>query len=64
MMFGGEKGRLSKRTGADKRTGNFPFVNSESSREKRKEAKAEGKEKEKADSKRRSMGARTKSRGD
>ncbi|KAK5167945.1 uncharacterized protein LTR77_006512 [Saxophila tyrrhenica] len=58
MMFGGDKGRTSKKTGADKRTANFPFTNAESSREKRKEAKAEGKvEKEK----RRSM-ARTKSR--
>jgi hypothetical protein len=61
MMFGGDKGRVSKRTGADKRTGNFPFANSESSKEKRREAKKEEKEKEKAEGKRRSM-ARTKSR--
>jgi hypothetical protein len=58
LMFGGEKGRLSK-TGADKRTGNFPFVNSESSKEKKKEAKASGSSS--SSSGRRSM-ARTKSK--
>lgn len=30
---------MSKRTGADKRTGNFPFVNEASAREKKKESK-------------------------
>ncbi|KAF2173250.1 hypothetical protein M409DRAFT_17194 [Zasmidium cellare ATCC 36951] len=38
LLFGGEKGRVSKTTGADKRTGNFPFENKESSREKKKES--------------------------
>ena len=52
VLFGSEKGRISKTTGADKRTGNFPFTNLESKSEKKKE------------SKRRSvgMGARTKSK--
>ena len=39
LLFGGDKGRTSKRTGADKRTGNFPFVNEASAREKKKESK-------------------------
>ena len=39
MLFGSEKGRISKRTGADKRTGDFPFTNKESAREKKKEGK-------------------------
>lgn len=39
LLFGSEKGRISKRTGADKRTSNFPFENKESSREKKKESK-------------------------
>lgn len=39
VLFGSEKGRISKKTGADKRTGNFPFVNMESAREKKKEGK-------------------------
>ncbi|CAN8098736.1 unnamed protein product [Discula destructiva] len=34
LMFGGDKGRISKRTGADKRTSNFPFRNSEASKKK------------------------------
>lgn len=38
-LFGSEKGRISKRTGADKRTGNFPFANAESAREKKRESK-------------------------
>ncbi|KAF7196434.1 hypothetical protein HII31_02162 [Pseudocercospora fuligena] len=38
-VFGGEKARTSKTTGADKRTSNFPFTNTESSREKKKESK-------------------------
>ena len=52
-LFGGEKSHRSKRTGADKRTSNFPFDNKESARSIKKE--------DKRDSKRRSM-ARTKSR--
>jgi hypothetical protein len=50
-MFGGGQSRRSKRTGADKRTSNFPFENKESARAIKKE--------EKRDSKRRSI-ARTK----
>jgi hypothetical protein len=38
-LFGTEKGRISKTTGADKRTSGFPFANSESAREKKKESK-------------------------
>ncbi|KAK3725209.1 hypothetical protein LTR37_000720 [Vermiconidia calcicola] len=30
LMFGGGRGHVSKRTGADKRTSNFPFSNAES----------------------------------
>ncbi|EME49651.1 hypothetical protein DOTSEDRAFT_113257, partial [Dothistroma septosporum NZE10] len=33
LLFGSEKGRISRRTGADKRTSNFPFENKESARE-------------------------------
>jgi hypothetical protein len=29
LMFAGEKARISKRTGADKRTSGFPFKNAE-----------------------------------
>jgi hypothetical protein len=28
-MFGSDKGRISRRTGADKRTSGFPFKNAE-----------------------------------
>lgn len=38
-LFGNERGRVSKSTGADKRTSGFPFTNSESAREKKKESK-------------------------
>jgi hypothetical protein len=38
-LFGTEKGRISKTTGADKRTSGFPFANSESAREKKRESK-------------------------
>ncbi len=34
MMFGGEKGRVSKRTGADKRTSGWPFKNTEADKRK------------------------------
>lgn len=37
LMFGGDKGRISKRTGADKRTSGFPFRNSEASKRKGKD---------------------------
>lgn len=37
LMFGSDKGHISRRTGADKRTSGFPFGNSEA--EKRKKAK-------------------------
>lgn len=37
LLFGSEKGRISKKTGADKRTSNFPFDNRESAKEKKKE---------------------------
>lgn len=39
MLFGSEKGKISKKTGADKRTSNFPFQNTESAKEKKKESK-------------------------
>ena len=39
MMFGGDKGSVSRKTGADRRTGNFPFRNEESAREKKKESR-------------------------
>lgn len=38
-LFGSERSRISKRTGADKRTSNWPFNNRESAREKKKESK-------------------------
>jgi hypothetical protein len=65
ILFGSEKGRISKKTGADKRTGNWPFENKESAREIKKEAKREDKEarreeREKERSKRKSV-ARTSS---
>lgn len=36
ILFGSEQGKVSKTTGADKRTSNFPFKNEESAREKKK----------------------------
>lgn len=41
IMFGGGQGRRSKKTGADKRTSNFPFENKESARAVKKEEKKE-----------------------
>lgn len=38
-MFGEGKGRVSKTTGADKRTSGYPFKNEESAKEKKKESK-------------------------
>lgn len=55
ILFGSDKARLSRSTGADKRTSNFPFRNEESASSVRK------KEKEGREGKRRSV-ARTKSR--
>ncbi|KAI7230003.1 hypothetical protein KC330_g7182 [Hortaea werneckii] len=43
-IFGSEKGRISKTTGADKRTSNFPFGNTESAKSKKKESKDEKKD--------------------
>jgi hypothetical protein len=68
VVFGSEKVRISKKTGADKRTGNWPFENKESAREIKKESRREDKEarreekaeKEKERSKRKSV-ARTSS---
>lgn len=34
MMFGGDKARISRRTGADKRTSGFPFKNAEADKRK------------------------------
>jgi hypothetical protein len=34
LMFGGDKARISRRTGADKRTSGFPFRNTEADRRK------------------------------
>lgn len=34
LLFGGEKARVSRRTGADKRTSGFPFKNAEADRRK------------------------------
>ncbi|KAI0543104.1 hypothetical protein GGR58DRAFT_450797 [Xylaria digitata] len=34
LLFGGEKARISRRTGADKRTSGFPFRNTEADRRK------------------------------
>ena len=39
VLFAGEKGRMSRRTGADKRTGNWPFRNSGSAGFAKKESK-------------------------
>ena len=39
LLFGGDVGRVSKTTGADKRTSGFPFGNSEAAREKKREAR-------------------------
>lgn len=36
VLFGGDKARISKRTGADKRTSGFPFGNSEAEKRKKK----------------------------
>lgn len=36
IMFAGDKGRVSKRTGFDKDTSGFPFKNTESYRSKKK----------------------------
>lgn len=47
LLFGSDKRKISKTTGADKRTGNYPFDNKESARHMKKE--------EKEKSKRRSM---------
>jgi hypothetical protein len=68
ILFGSEKGRISKKTGADKRTGNYPFVNEESARQIKKEAKEKEreekeKEKEKKNGKRRSVQRTWLSRG-
>jgi len=52
LLFGSSPARLSKTTGADKRTAGFPFGNSESAREIKKEAK----EKAKAEKKERERG--------
>lgn len=46
LLFGSTPARLSKTTGADKRTAGFPFGNSESAKEIKREAKREAKEKE------------------
>ena len=46
-VFGGEKGRTSRKTGADKRTSGFPFESAESARSKKREGKEERREKEK-----------------
>ncbi|KAK1768363.1 hypothetical protein QBC33DRAFT_373812 [Phialemonium atrogriseum] len=37
LMFGGDKGHISKRTGADKRTSGFPFKNAEADKRRPKE---------------------------
>jgi hypothetical protein len=39
LLFGGDAARVSKTTGADKRTSGFPFGNSESAREKKRESR-------------------------
>lgn len=39
LLFAGDVGRVSKTTGADKRTSGFPFGNSESAREKKRESR-------------------------
>lgn len=38
-LFGNERSRVSKTTGADKRTSNYPFTNAESAKEKKKDGK-------------------------
>merc|ERR1712113_1249123 len=58
--FGSEKGRISKTTGADKRTSNFPFGNTESAKSKKKESKEDRKDEAKSERKRKSV-ARTSS---
>ena len=55
ILFGSDKGRISKKTGADKRTSNFPFENKESAREIKKEKKDREREREGKESKRRSI---------
>jgi hypothetical protein len=42
VLFASEKGRHSKRTGADKRTSNWPFANKESAREIKKASRTGG----------------------
>ena len=37
VMFAGDKGRVSKRTGADKRTSGWPFKNAEADRKRSKD---------------------------
>ncbi|KAI7083950.1 hypothetical protein KC356_g7150 [Hortaea werneckii] len=59
-VFGSEKGRISKTTGADKRTSNFPFGNTESAKSKKKESKEDKKDEAKSERKRKSV-ARTSS---
>lgn len=39
LLFGADAGRVSKSTGADKRTSGFPFGNSEAAREKKRESR-------------------------
>lgn len=36
LLFGGEKARISKRTGADKRTSGWPFPNAEADKRRKK----------------------------
>jgi hypothetical protein len=36
LLFGGEKARISRRTGADKRTSGWPFPNAEADKRKKK----------------------------
>ena len=45
VLFAGDKSRISKRTGADKRTSNFPFENKESARAIKKDSKEREKRK-------------------
>ncbi|KAF2722718.1 hypothetical protein K431DRAFT_283544 [Polychaeton citri CBS 116435] len=44
ILFGSDKGKFSKTTGADKRTSGFPFGNKESAKEKKRESRREEKE--------------------
>ncbi|WPG99227.1 Hypothetical protein R9X50_00203800 [Acrodontium crateriforme] len=66
LVFGSEKSHVSKRTGADKRTSNFPLPNDKAARsikkEEREREKAEGKEKDK-ERKKRSVARSGSSRG-